>query len=114
MPSTSDYLKSRHMTKLLATAFFVLFFAVSASAADAVPAQEPAQTVAVSASGPVAAKVSTCRQEAQTGSSITHKVCRTQEQTEGDQRLAAEAKRRIEYESGVAAEQRMRTGLGVH
>ena len=101
------------MTKASAIALFVLLSAGAAHAADGAPAEAP-QSVMVAASSPAVTRVLICHQEAQTGSSITHKVCRSQEQVEGDRRAAEEAHDRIRYESGVTAEQRMMGGLGAH
>ena len=91
---------------LVASAGFLLLAA--AHAADAPPSQSPAQSVAVPASAAASAPALVCRRETPTGSTISHKVCRTQEEIEAEGRLTDEAKRRIQYEAGVAQQQRLK------
>ncbi len=96
------------MTKAMTTALAFLLLAVAAHAADAPPQEPTHQSVAVPASSPAGASPLICTRETPTGSTISHKVCRTQEQIDSDARLSDEARRRIQYEAGAAAQQRLK------
>jgi hypothetical protein len=86
-----------------------LLFAAAAQAADApAPPEQASQSVAIAASGAASAPALICHRETQTGSTISHKVCRTQEQIDADGRNADDVKRRIQYEAGAAAQQRLK------
>ena len=96
------------MTKTMPIAMAFLLLAVAAHAADAPPQEPTHQSVAVPASSPAGAAPLICTRELTTGSTIPHKVCRTQEQIAGDASLTDEARRRIQYDAGVAAQQRLK------
>ena len=96
------------MTKAMTTALAFLLLAVAAHAADAPPQEPTHQSVAVPAASPAGASPLICTRETPTGSTIPHKVCRTQEQIDSDARLSDEARRRIQYEAGAAAQQRLK------
>jgi hypothetical protein len=96
------------MSKTMTTSMALLLVAIAAHAADAPPQEPTHQSVSVPASSPAGASPLVCTRETPTGSTISHKVCRTQEQIDAEARLSDEAKRRIQYEAGVAQQQRMK------
>ncbi len=116
------------MFKALMTSAALFLLAVAAHAGDArdaavvpppdathqdakdAPAAPPPdlthQDVDVSASRPAEAVPEfSCHQEAQTGSSILHKVCRKKDLTPAEQEAVRQARQRINDEAGVAAQQ---------
>lgn len=96
------------MTKAMTTSMALLLLAFGARAADAPPQEPTHQSVEVPASSPAGTPAVICRREMATGSTIAHKVCRTQQQIDEEARQSDETKRRIQYEAGVAQQQRLK------
>jgi hypothetical protein len=108
-PSTPLHPRAAAMTHANPILAACLLFTVAAHAADAPPpAQQASQSVAIAASGAASTPALICHRETPTGSTIAHKVCRTQEQIDADGRNADDVKRRIQYEAGAAAQQRLK------